>query len=80
MLPLMLQIRIGVHYSPKELTLEVEEGSEDFMAKVDSGLAEGSPMLWLTDRNGKRVGVPSDRLAYVEIEPESAYRSAGFSI
>ncbi|MGH2771903.1 MAG: DUF3107 domain-containing protein [Actinomycetota bacterium] len=75
----MLQIRIGVHDSPKELTLEVDEGSEDFMTKVESGLQDGSPMLWLTDRKGKRVGIPPARLAYVEIEPETAYRSAGFT-
>jgi len=24
-------------------------------------------MLWLTDRRGRRVGVPANRIAYVEI-------------
>jgi hypothetical protein len=36
-------------------------------------------MLWLTDRKGRRVGVPSAKLAYVEIGAEASERRVGFS-
>jgi hypothetical protein len=35
-------------------------------------------MLWLTDRKGRRVGVPAAKLAYVEIGSASDERRVGF--
>ncbi len=35
-------------------------------------------VLWLTDRRGRRVGVPSDRVAYVELNTGSEDRRVGF--
>ena len=34
--------------------------------KVDKAFAEGGAQ-WLTDRKGRQVGVPTDKIAYVEI-------------
>ena len=34
--------------------------------KVDKAFADGGA-LWLTDRKGRQVGVPTDKIAYVEI-------------
>ena len=35
-------------------------------------------MLWLTDVDGRRVGVPAERVAYVEIELNGATKRVGF--
>jgi len=52
--------------------------SESVIAEVEKALT-GDAVLWLTDRRGRRVGVPSARVAYVELgAPEGARRSVGF--
>lgn len=74
-----LEIRIGVVDSPKEITLEMKEGVEDLVKRVDEALTGGSTVLWLQDDKERRIGVPSAKVAYVEIDPESAPRSVGFT-
>lgn len=73
-----MEIRIGVVDSPKEISLEVKEGVDDLIKRVDEALTGEVTMLWLKDEKEKRVGVPSNKVAYVEIDPESAPRSVGF--
>lgn len=73
-----MEIRIGVVDSPKEITLEMKEGVEDLVKRVDEALNSGSSVLWLQDDKERRVGVPAAKVAYVEIDPESAPRSVGF--
>ena len=45
--------------------------------QVDAAIAAGST-LWLTDRKGRQVGVPSAKLAYVEIGSPDDGRRIGF--
>ncbi|HVL52003.1 MAG TPA: DUF3107 domain-containing protein [Actinomycetota bacterium] len=73
-----MEIRIGVVDSPKEISLEVEEKVEELIKRVDAALTGDLSVLWLKDDKDKRVGVPSNKVAYVEIDPESAPRSVGF--
>lgn len=73
-----MEIRIGVVDSPKEISLEVIEGLDDLIKRVDEGLTGEVSVLWFKDEKDKRVGVPSNKVAYVEIDPESAPRSVGF--
>jgi len=75
----VIEVRIGVIESPKELSLEMDETADELAARLDTALPQSSGLLWLTDRKGKRVGVPVARIAYVEIEPEKGARSVGFA-
>ncbi len=71
-----MDVRIGVTYSPKELELELPDdaGPDEVKAAVDAALG-GSGALWLTDQRGRQVGVPADKIAYVEIgSPDDAHR------
>ena len=71
-----MDVRIGVTYSPKELELELDEkaNADKLKAEIDAALA-GSGALWLTDRRGRQVAVPVDKVAYVEIgSPDDAHR------
>ena len=45
---------------------------------IESALEEKSALLWLTDSKGKRLGIPTDKLAYVEIAGADADRKVGF--
>ena len=71
-----MNVRIGVTYSPKELELELAEDTpaDDVKAAVDGALG-GTGALWLTDRRGRQVAVPADKVAYVEISgPDDTHR------
>ena len=73
-----MEVRIGVLHSPKELTLELEGSPDDVTKALDDALKKEDSVLWLTDTKGRRVGVPAERVAYVEIETESGPRRVGF--
>jgi hypothetical protein len=73
-----LEIRIGVTESQKEITLQVDDKPEDLSKRIDSSLGDGAPMIWFDDQKGKRVGVPTQKLAYIEIDADVPPRSVGF--
>jgi hypothetical protein len=74
-----MEVRIGVIYSPKELTLEIEGAPEPVVAQIDKAQADALAMLWLHDDKGRRVGVPVDKIAYVEIATDDGARRVGFA-
>ncbi len=75
-----MEIRIGVTYTAKEISLELADGASSASLKdaVDAALANESGVLWLEDKKGRQIGVPSDKIAYVEIGSEDASRPIGF--
>lgn len=77
----VVDVRIGVTYTPKEI--EVELGGDVDAASVKSdiekALSEESGVLWLTDRRGRQVGIPVSKLAYVEIGAPGDERRIGFA-
>jgi len=71
-----VDVRIGVTYSPKELEVELgdESDPEALKKEIDAALG-GTGALWMTDRRGRQVAVPVDKIAYVEIgSPDDAHR------
>ncbi|MDQ1467962.1 MAG: hypothetical protein QOH10_2377 [Actinomycetota bacterium] len=73
-----MDVKIGVVYTPKELLLEVDGGADEVRAAIDSALANAEPLVWLTDSKGRRVGVPTDKIAYVEIGSDDSAHKVGF--
>jgi hypothetical protein len=74
----MIEVRIGVVHTPKELALEIEGSADDVVRAVDKALADDDSVLWLTDAKGRRIGIPSERVAYVEIETDQGAKRVGF--
>lgn len=76
-----VDVRIGVTYSPREIDLQLADDTDrDALRKrVDEVLADDSLVLWLTDKKGREVGVPSKKIAFVEIGSAAEGRSFGFS-
>lgn len=74
-----MEIRIGVIHSPKEISLEMGDEQEELVKSIEGSLNQDTAVLWLTDKYGKRVGIPCDKLAYVEMDPQSEPRSVGFA-
>jgi hypothetical protein len=75
-----VDVRIGVTHAPRELELELAEDTnpEALSAQVAEALGDEDAVLWLTDRRGRRVGVPSRRIAFVEIGSPGDERRVGF--
>ena len=74
-----MDVRIGLSQTPKELEVQLEEGADpaDLRSQVDAALKEGTT-LWLTDRRGRQIGVPAEKLSYVEIGSPNEERRIGF--
>ncbi len=72
-----MEVKIGVQHAGRELVLESAQSPADVEKIVTAALADSEGVLTLVDEKGRRVIVPSDRLAYVEIA-ESESRRVGF--
>ncbi|MEU7279734.1 DUF3107 domain-containing protein [Streptomyces sp. NPDC045431] len=72
-----MEVKIGVLHAPREIVLECGQSAADVEAAVADALAGKAQLLSLTDDKGRRVLVPADRIAYVEIG-EPAARRVGF--
>ncbi|HLK44092.1 MAG TPA: DUF3107 domain-containing protein [Thermoleophilia bacterium] len=72
-----MEIKIGVQHAARELSLESDLSAEEAEKIVSAALTGKNSLLVLSDEKGRKVIVPTDRLAYVEIgEPTS--RRVGF--
>jgi hypothetical protein len=73
-----VEVKIGVQFAPRELSLESVQTSAEVETTVTEAIARGKGTLSLVDDRGRRIIVPIDKLAYVEIA-ESTPRTVGFS-
>lgn len=75
-----MDVRIGVSQTAKEIEVELADGSDPakIKASLDAALAKGGT-FWITDKKGRQVGVPAEKLAYVEIGSPDEARRIGFS-
>ncbi len=72
-----VEVKIGVQYAPRELVLESAQTPDDVERAVTVAINSQETVLTLVDEKGRRVIVPIDKLAYVEIA-ESSPRPVGF--
>jgi methyl coenzyme M reductase beta subunit len=74
-----VDIRIGVVQSGKEIDVDLGDKADaaKLVKEIESVLGDDTKVLWLTDRKGRKVGIPSARVAYVEITPHED-RRVGF--
>ncbi|MEV1051863.1 DUF3107 domain-containing protein [Streptomyces sp. NPDC049887] len=72
-----MEVKIGVQHAPREIALESGQTAEEVEQAVADALAGKAQLLSLTDDKGRKVLVPADRIAYVEIG-EPTTRRVGF--
>jgi len=72
-----VEVKIGVQYAPRELTLESAQTPAEVEQAVSEAIAKDG-LLSLTDEKGRKVIVPVAKIAYVEIA-ESSNRPFGFT-
>ena len=73
-----MEVKIGVQHSPRELVIDSPKSPDEIAAEVSAAMSSSKDgLLTLVDERGRRIVVPIDRIAYVEIA-ESDQRRVGF--
>jgi hypothetical protein len=73
-----VEVKIGVLHSPRELTVDSPESPDEVQLAITEAIDRGRGVLTLVDERGRRVVIPVERIAYVEIA-EADHRRVGFS-
>jgi len=74
-----VDIRIGVTQAPREVTVEVPDDERDEVtAQIEAALGGKVEVLWIVDKKGRKVAIPSAKIAYIEIGTPDGDRRIGF--
>ena len=75
-----MDVRIGITYTAKEIEVDMgDEADRQQLLNDIEGALNGDGVLWLTDKRGRTVGVPTAKVAYVEVGSSAADRRVGFA-
>jgi adenine C2-methylase RlmN of 23S rRNA A2503 and tRNA A37 len=73
-----MEIRIGIHQSPRELTIETDASTDEIRKIIDKAFSsEAEPLLKLTDNKEREYLVPVSKITYVEFGGAES-RKVGF--
>jgi hypothetical protein len=73
-----LKVKIGIVDADRVVELETDDPAA-LRKTIDTAFASGTSMLWFEDTKKRLVGIPRDKLAFLEIEQETDSRSVGFA-
>ncbi|MGB5759344.1 MAG: DUF3107 domain-containing protein [Acidimicrobiales bacterium] len=75
-----MDVRIGIADSPQIIEVEMDDGTDRdaLRSEIEAVLAGKNKILWVTDRKGKELAVPSEQIAFVELGTSDAERKIGF--
>jgi hypothetical protein len=71
-----VEVKIGVQYSARELVVDSALSPAEVEKLVTAAIAAGG-LLSLTDERGRKIMIPVEKLAYIEIG-EANERRVGF--
>jgi hypothetical protein len=75
---LLVEVKIGVLHTPREIVLESTQSQAEVEELVSAAIADVSGMLSLTDERGRKVIIPANLVAYIEIA-QADVRRVGFA-
>lgn len=67
-----MEVKIGVQNASRELVIDSEQSSDEVESLVAKALAGDDNLLVLADSKGRRLMIPADKLAYVEVGTSAA--------
>ncbi len=73
-----MEVKIGVQYAPRELSVSTEEDPKAVLALLDKALANDA-VFTLTDDKGRTVAVPAAKIAYLDFTSDAG-RKVGFGL
>jgi hypothetical protein len=62
-----MEVKIGVQHATRELVIDTSLSGDEIETEVSKALNGESGVLSLADTKGRRIIVPSAKLAYVEL-------------
>lgn len=76
-----MDLRIGIAHMQKEVNLEMADDFDlsSFKSNLEEASKNETSIVWLTDVNGREVGIPGNKIGYVEIGIQDSGRTVGFS-
>ena len=76
-----MDVRIGVTNTMREIDLDVDDSIERGQLKdhIEKALSSDEGVLWIADKKGREVAIPSSKVAYVEIGSPADGRTIGFT-
>jgi hypothetical protein len=72
-----VEVKIGIQSVPRELVVDTETTPEEIERELTDALLAPHGVLVLTNRNGKQLLVPADKIAFVEFVGNES-RRVGF--
>ena len=76
-----MEIRIGMSQVGREVVVEVADDDatrEQLKTAVGAAMSGATDTLWLTDKKGRDVAVPTARISFVEIGSADSGPRIGF--
>ncbi len=73
-----MKVRIGIADTDRVIELETDDPTE-YEKSVEEAFSGSTALLWFEDSKGRRVGIPRERIAYVEVETKVEEPSVGFA-
>ena len=61
-----MEVKIGVQYAQRELAVEIDETAETVEKLLGDAIASGG-VFSLTDTKGRKVFIPAEKIAYIEL-------------
>lgn len=76
----MVVVRVGVTQAPREIEVEMADDTDRaaLSESIEQTLGQADGVLWLEDRRGRKVALPSAKVAYIEIGAPGEDRRVGF--
>ena len=76
-----MDLRIGIAHMQKEVNLEMADDFDlsGFKSNLEEVSKNETSIVWLTDINGREVGIPGNKIGYAEIGIQDSGRPVGFS-
>jgi Protein of unknown function (DUF3107) len=71
-----VEVKVGMQHVTREIVVETTDSAADVEKAFDAAFND-SGVFSLTDEHGRKVLIPTDRIAYVDIGEENA-RRVGF--
>jgi len=76
-----MDVTFGVQARDGAIRAVVDDDKVDALKKDIEAALSGDTVkvLWVTDKDGREIGIPSDKIAFVEFGTEKTRHQVGFS-
>ncbi len=76
-----MEVIFGVQARDGTIRAQVPDDKVDDLRKqLEKAIAnDDASVVWVTDKDGREIGIPSDKIAFVEFGSEKTSRQVGFS-